>query len=228
MYDRKPYTSFYARASYRAIPLGNYDEILDEIVAKGGDYLVVGEAVVDFFRPSLLPLCTDKPVAWYETRLRPVYLNAEYEDRTTLIYRIVRPGGPPPLAVEADRKTMRASLAALHHQPNHFFHGVLLMRAESWQSAAGEFQYVINADSTNSAAYNNRAWSLLQANRALDSAESDARKAVSLEPDNPDYLDTLVEVLKATGKETEAARHRARLDSMKTPSPAGGDSRNEP
>jgi hypothetical protein len=214
VYDRKPLTAFYAGASYRAIPLGDYEETLDAIVAEGGDYLVVDEAVVNFFRPALLPLVTDKAVAWAEPRLRPVYVNPKYEDRMTIIFRVVRPGGPPPLPFEYDLREHRKLLIPLVHQNDHFWHGLLYMRSGRPDLAAGEFGFAVKVDSTDAAAMNNLAWCLVQTGDHLASAEKNARKAVELEPGNPDYLDTLVNTLRAVGKVEEAERLAARLDSL--------------
>lgn len=211
IYDRKPYAAFYAGATYRAIPLGTYDEMLDAIVRDGGDFLVVDQAVVDFFRPALLPLALDKGVVGNESRLRPVYLNLKYRDRATVVYRVIRPGGPKPLP---DERGIKEQLAQITHQENHFPHGILAMRGEHWQVAAGEFAYAISADSTNAAAFNNRAWCLLQADMALPNAESDARHATALEPENPDYLDTLIAVLRRVGKHEEADRLGTRLEAL--------------
>lgn len=208
IYDRKPYAAFYAGATYRPIPLGDYDATLDAIVRDGGDFLVVDQAVVDYFRPALLPLALDKGVAGNEPRLRAVYVNLKYRDRHTIVYRVVRPGGPEPLPEEKSRREL---LELVTHQENHFVHGILAMRGERWQVAAGEFAYAISADSTNATAFNNRAWCLLQAGLSLPSAESDARHAVALAPDNPDFLDTLIAVLRRVGKDEEADRLEPRL-----------------
>ena len=211
IYDRKPYAAFYAGATYRAIPLGTYDEMLDAIVRDGGDFLVVDQAVVDFFRPALLPLAMDKGVVGNESRLRPVHLNLKYRDRATVVYRVIRPGGPKPLPGEGG---IKEQLAQITHQENHFPHGILAMRGEHWQVAAGEFAYAISADSTNALAFNNRAWCLLQADMSLQNAESDARHAVALDPENPDYLDTLIAVLRRLGKGEEADRLAPRLEAL--------------
>lgn len=213
VYDRKPYTAFFAGATYRTIPTGSYDEIMDAIVAEGGDYLVVDQGVVDFFRPQLLPLAIDKAAAWNESRTRPVYVNTKYTDRKTVVYRVVRPGGPAPLPVEKNN-AMRRELSQLKHQNTHFFHGILAMRGENWQTAAGEFYYATQSDSTNPVPFNNRAWCLLKAGQALYMAEEDARRAVALDPDNLDYLDTLVQVLMEVGKTEEANVYRSRMEAL--------------
>ena len=211
VYDRNPYAAFYAGASCRAIPLGEYDEALDAIVEGGGDFLVVSQAVVDVFRPSLLPLVLDKGVAGNEPRLKPVYINDDYKDRRVLVFRVDRPGGPGPLPGE---EAIKKQLALLTHQETHYVHGILAMRGERWQVAAGEFAFVIVREPENADARNNRAWCLLQANFALGNAEEDARKAVELDPENLEYLDTLVAVLEAVGRAEEAGFYRARMDSL--------------
>ena len=140
-----------------------------------------------------------------------MHLNLKYRDRATVVYRGIRPGGPRPLPGEG---AIKEQLAQITHQENHFPHGILAMRGEHWQVAAGEFAYAISADSTNSAAFNNRAWCLLQADMALPSAESDARRATALDPENPDYLDTLIAVLRRVGKGEEADRLVERLEAL--------------
>ena len=219
VFDRKPYAAFYAGARFRAIPLGGYDQILDAIVRDGGDYLVVDQAVVDFFRPQLLPLVLDKAVIWNEGRLAPVHINQTYQDRRTLVYRVVRPGGPEPIAEE---RGLKEPIGFIDHGPDHFFHGILAMRKERWEVAAGEFAYAIQRDSTDAMARNNRAWCLLQANRHLDDAEHDARAAVRLAPGNLDYLDTLIELLTAMGQRGEATFFQARMDSLSAAGSPGG------
>lgn len=222
VYDRKPLTAFYSGASYRTIPLGTYEEILDAIVAEGGDYLVVDQAVVDFFRPSLLPLVTDKAMGWADPRLVPVYVNPKYEDRMTIVFRVVRPGGPPPLPLEAEPREHRRILIPLVHRENHFRHGMLYLRGGRYDLAAGEFGFAVQADSTDAAARNNLAWCWLQQGQQLALAESSARAAVDLDPDNPDYLDTLVAVLRAVGKNEEADRVAGRLEALEREDEEGG------
>jgi len=94
VYDRKPYTAFYAGAVGRFTPAGDYDAILDEVRAKGGDYLVVNEWEAAHFRPALTPLARDARVITAEPRLVPVYFDVASPGHRTLIYRVVRPGGP--------------------------------------------------------------------------------------------------------------------------------------
>lgn len=96
VYDRKPYTAFYAGAAGRFTPAGGYDAILNEIVARGGDFLVINDWVTERFRPELLPLAFDAAVVAAEPRLRPIYFEQSTRGMRTLIFRIIRPGGPPP------------------------------------------------------------------------------------------------------------------------------------
>ena len=95
VYDRKPYTAFYAGAVGRFTPAGGYDAILNEIVARGGDFLVINDWVTERFRPELLPLAFDAAVVAAEPRLRPIYFEQSTRGMRTLIFRIIRPGGPP-------------------------------------------------------------------------------------------------------------------------------------
>jgi hypothetical protein len=100
VYDRKPYTAFYAGAVGRFTPAGDYDAILDEVVARGGDYLVVSEWQAERWRPALLPLARDARFIAAERRLVPIYFDVGSPGHRTLIYRIVRPGGPPAMPGE--------------------------------------------------------------------------------------------------------------------------------
>jgi hypothetical protein len=110
VYDRKPYTAFYAGAEGRYTPAGSYDAVLNEISARGGDYLVVNDWVSRSFRPELLPLATDPRVIAAERRVVPIYFTQSERGFRTLIYRIVRSGGPPPFPGE---EQIRASVIDL-------------------------------------------------------------------------------------------------------------------
>jgi hypothetical protein len=102
VYDRKPYTAYYAGAIGRYTPTGGYDAILDQLIRDGGDFLVVNDRVTESFRPELLPLIKDPRTVASETRLSPVYFEQSTRGQWTAVYRIVRPGGPPPMAGEAE------------------------------------------------------------------------------------------------------------------------------
>jgi hypothetical protein len=101
VYDRKPYTAYYAGARGRWLPTGSRDAVLGQIVADGGDYLVVNDWVMRHYRPELLPLATDATVIGSESRLAPVYFEQSKRGLRTIIYRVVRPGGLPPIPGEA-------------------------------------------------------------------------------------------------------------------------------
>jgi hypothetical protein len=210
IYDGNGVAARWAGATYRPLPIGDYEEALDEIVREGGDFAVLNEEVLRMDLPALLPLVLDKPVAWHEPRLSPAYIEAS-PGRNTLIFRVLRPGGPPPLRSE---RAIKKELAQLDHHPNHFFHGLLAMRRERWSAAAGEFALAVRADSTNTVAMNNRAWCAVQAGFGLETAEPDAREAVAREPENTDYLDTLVALLKALGKTEEAVAYEEKLNRL--------------
>jgi hypothetical protein len=102
VYDRKPYTAYYAGAIGRYTPTGSYDAILDQLVRDRGDFLVVNDRVTASFRPELLPLIRDPRVVATETRLSPVYFEQSTRGQWTAVYRIVRPGGPAPMPGEAE------------------------------------------------------------------------------------------------------------------------------
>lgn len=109
VYDRKPYTAWYAGALGRYTPDGAYDDIVNEVVSRG-DFLVVNDWVSERFRPALLPLVRDASTVASERRLVPIYFEQSTRGMRTVIYRVVRPGGPPPLPGEEE---IRASLVKL-------------------------------------------------------------------------------------------------------------------
>lgn len=102
VYDRKPYTAYYAGAIGRYTPSGGYDAILDQLVRERGDFLVVNDWVTERFRPELLPLIRDPYVVATEPRLSPVYFEQSTRGQWTAVYRIVRPGGLSPMPGEAE------------------------------------------------------------------------------------------------------------------------------
>jgi len=112
--DRKPYTAFYAGASLRYVPTGGYDEVLDQVVREGGDYLVVSNFVARIWRPELLPLVEDPATVLRERRLAPVYHAMSERGFRTIIYRVNRTGGPPPFP-EEDR--MREAIVRVLTEP---------------------------------------------------------------------------------------------------------------
>lgn len=100
IYDRKPYAAFYAGGQPRTIPSGSYEGILNEITTRGGDYLVLNDAIVRAFRPELLPLVTSRTMVLGEHRLVPIFHEVSERGLRTIVFRIVRPGGPPPMRGE--------------------------------------------------------------------------------------------------------------------------------
>jgi hypothetical protein len=96
VFDRKPYVAFYAGAQGRYVPTGSYDEVLDFVVRERGGYLVVNDRVARAFRPELLPLVRDPDRIRDERRLAPVYFAESSPATRTIVYRVIRPGGPPP------------------------------------------------------------------------------------------------------------------------------------
>ena len=65
----------------------------------------------------------------------------------------------------------------------------------------------------------------MKAKRALGNAEGNARTAVSREPENLDYLDTLLQVMIARGKTGVADSIRVRMEELRSgdgdPDPGG-------
>jgi hypothetical protein len=104
VYDRKPYTAWYAGAQGRYTPGGEYADIVGE-VGVHGDFLVVNDWVTERFRPALLPLIRDATIVAAEGRLVPIYFEQSTRGMRTVIYRVVRPGGPPPIQGEEDIRT---------------------------------------------------------------------------------------------------------------------------
>ena len=131
VFDRKPYTAFYAGARYQATPLAGYDETLDAIVKAKGDYLVVDESVTEYFRPALLPLVRDSATMLVEPRLDLIYFDGTYRDRHVAIYRVVRPGGPAMAAERERNENLKRMIATrIPHDPaRHLVHAELLRRA---------------------------------------------------------------------------------------------------
>jgi tetratricopeptide (TPR) repeat protein len=89
------------------------------------------------------------------------------------------------------------------------------MRSENWRTAAAEFDRALEEDPDDPALNNNRAWSLLMLGdeRLYGEAEAHARRAVSADPENPAYLDTLVRILeRIPGKEPAVGLWQKRLD----------------
>lgn len=87
---------------------------------------------------------------------------------------------------------------ALENDPDnaelHYSLGQLNYQMGNLEEAAHYFSQCLEIDSTNAAAMNNLAWAYTQLEIELDEALELSRRAVTKEPDNPVYLDTLAEV----------------------------------
>jgi hypothetical protein len=210
IYAGEPVSAAAAGAVYRPLPPGPYEETLDTVVREEGDFVILHQQVAAATSPALAPLTNDKSVAYYDARLAVVKVIPN-PARNTIVFRVLRPGGPD--SVRTERVSMAFS-RFMDHGDNHVWHGSLALRKERWSSAANEFGYALKTDSTNAALHNNRAWALLKADLRMDLAEKHARAAVAADPDNPDFLDTLVRVLEAVGKPAEAETFRKRLASL--------------
>ena len=212
--EQRPYVSFYAEAVPVPFPppAPAYDPAVDAIVASSADFVVFHEGLTAVYRPVLLQFATDKPVVFYEPRFRPVHIDDDYIEGRVLVFRVVRPGGVAALPSETG---IKKAIGVVPHGPEHFMHGVLMMRSGNLAAAADEFTLAANrfkGEPEEAAAWNNRAWCLAESGRDLEDANTAARKAVDLEPANPEYLDTLIHVLTLLGR-TEAVDYwRAKYD----------------
>jgi len=180
VYSRKPYTAFYAGVQNRTIPLGNYEDMMDYVVAHGGDFLVADEFVIRRFRGQFTPLVADLATIRAETRVTPVYVDDRFAGRRTILYRINRPGGR-----FAGLQSRMAQLAALPHGPNHRAHGVIALQNRNPGLAAEEFALALRDTPNNAEVMALRAQALLHLENGLDEAVGLARAAMEIDPDNP-------------------------------------------
>jgi hypothetical protein len=200
--------AYHADARYAPLPEGSYEEILDALVRGGVDYLVVDSEVLSGMGSGIAPLSLDKPVAWHETRVRPVYVRIRGRDRNTLVFRVVRPGGPEPFSGE---EAMKKAVGPMNHTEDHHLHGVLAERSGAYWVAAGEYALAVAVDELDAASRAGVARTLLLAGRDYERAEENARAATILEETNPEHVALLVEVLRRQGKDEEARSWEARL-----------------
>lgn len=210
IYAGEPVSVRAAGAVFRPLPRDSYENTLNTVVREKGDFVIIHQQVAATNTPSLVPLVTDKSVAFYEPRLSVVKL-INNPARNAMVFRVVRPGGPDSVRTE---KVAIAFSRFLDHSDNHAWHGELAMRKGLYRSAAMELGHALAADSTNAEVLGNRAFCLLKIDRRLDLAEKHARAAVALAPDNAHYLDTLIQVLRAVNKTEEAAMLEKKLASM--------------
>lgn len=87
--------------------------------------------------------------------------------------------------------------------------------------AIAAYRIAANLDSSNATAYNSLAWALYRLG-ALDEAMSEVLKALSLKPDDPEYINTLGSIELDKGAVSQAAVHfrKAIASAKTTPSPA--------
>lgn len=71
--DRKPFFAFYAGGRYTEIPVGPYDDVLDDLYGEGVEYLVLHRNTIHNIRPKLRPLLYDEAVISGELRYSQVY-----------------------------------------------------------------------------------------------------------------------------------------------------------
>jgi hypothetical protein len=199
IFDRKPYTAFYAGTRYETTPLGSYQETVDEILKRKGDYLVVDESVTEYFRPALLPLVRDSATMLGDPRLDLVYFDPTYKDRHVAIYRVVRPGGPPPMPGPGLDQLRGLIATRIPHDPAlHGLHAELLALAGRTEEAIAEYEKAVQVN-PRAEDLSNLAALLLErgrdARRALELAEQAAR----LEPSNGAYQLVVVRARTAAG-----------------------------
>lgn len=185
VFDRKPYTAFYAGTRYQTTPLGDYHATINAMIDAGGDYLVVDEAVVSIFRPELRPLINDSASILNDPRLDPVYVDLSLKERHTIVYRIVRPGGPPPPG--GDTRRVRAILSSLPHDPRlHARHAELFWLAGRSEESLREYELAMAAGPLLAADYKNMAILLLELGRDPARALDLVNRARQLDPGQAD------------------------------------------
>lgn len=208
-----PHAALYAETRYRPLPRGaaDYNQAVDAIVDSGADFVVFHQFALARVGSLLTPLVEDKPIVWHEDRLEPVYFNNAYMNGRTLVYRIVRPGGPAPLPSEGT--DMRRQIGTIPHGRNHEFHGQVAMQAKKFDTAAGEYFLASNRnpDTPESAyALNNRAWCLLQAGD-YDAAKGEAHRAIEILPHHEEFIDTMIEIVSAMGQDRTVTYWQGKL-----------------
>lgn len=198
VFDRKPYTAFYAGARFQTTPMGAYGETIDAVVAARGDYLVIDESVCEIFRPSLLPLVRDSATMLLDPRLELVYFDPSRRNRHVAIYHILQPGEtavPGPGTASLNQLVSR-----LPHDPTlHALHAELLWLNRRLDEAAREYEMALQADTKDTAALAGYAELLLSLGRdprrALGLAEAAARTA----PENADLRALVARARTAAG-----------------------------
>ena len=214
LYSTSPLPAYYARASHRPFPEGeDYSEVVGQIVVSGGDYVVAHE-LSDPEDSAMGILVRDKVVALFDPRVRPLNVNNDYLDGRTSIYRVARPGGPGEFSEETQ---MRKYIAKMPHGPDHELHAILALASGDAWVAANEYLSAIRAypdDERLSHWYYERANCLgsIGKENELRMADAAIRSALDIEPDNPKFLELLVRILRAQGRDRAADYWEGKLE----------------
>lgn len=185
IFDRKPYTAFYAGGRLQTIPTGDYGAVIDAMLQVGGDYLVVAQSVAHVFRPELLPLVEDGFTMVNDPRLELVYLDQRYDRRRVAVYRFVREGEPVPTAEE--RAAARRLVAGIPEDPAQSgLHADLLRRQGDYEGMCRACETLLTREPENWRAMLNLSLGLITLDRDLARALRLAREAHRLAPDRPE------------------------------------------
>lgn len=200
IFGRKPYTAFYAGTRFQTTPLGDYHKTIDAVVAAGGDYLVVDQAVCEIFRPALLPLATDSAVMWGDPRLEIVYFDPSLLGRHTAVYRILRPGGQRRMG-DGEELARQLRSRIPHDAKNHRLHAELAWMSRDPDRTVHEFELAIAENPDDLWCTKTLAGLLLDLKRRPERALELAEKALALEPG-----DAGIEALVERARSAAAAR----------------------
>lgn len=110
--DRKPYTAFYAGATYVEIPLDNYDETMDYLMREDVRFLSLYYPVIDAIRPVFSRLITDEAVVQGEFRYKQVIAL----ESGLIVYE--RTGEPDPLRWQRIGQPVEGVIASLAWSPD--------------------------------------------------------------------------------------------------------------
>ena len=184
VFDRKPYTAFYAGGRLKTIPTGDYSEVVDAMNEVGGDYLVVAQAVARVFRPELLPLVEDRFTMLNDPRLQLIYLDERYARRRVAIYRFLREGMPPPGADERDLAA-RLARGIPEDTAQAGLHADLLRRRGDYEGMCRACESLLAQEPENWRAMLNLSLGLITLDRDLGRALRLARQAARVAPREP-------------------------------------------
>lgn len=185
IFDRKPYTAFYARRRGHTIPVGSYDATIGAMQEYGGTYLIVADTVTPVFRPDLVPLLDDSFVMLNDPRLALVYLDTRHPRRRVAIYQFIRPGLPE--ITERQRRRAEELVAGIPHDPKrHGLHSDLLRRRGDYEGMCRECELLLEADPGNWRALLNLALGLRVLEREPERARALLLRAREANPGHPD------------------------------------------